>query len=340
MKTKNRGTREKGLVAPNSPVLYITEHDVEKLLDMRTAIEAVEEAFRQWADGKAMNVPRVRAKAPGVILHSMSAAADYLGLVGWKNYTTTAKGAQFLVGLYDAQTGALVALIEADRLGQYRTAATTAVAVEWMAHLEAAEMGLFGTGKQARTQLEAVSIARPIKRCYVYGRDEERRECFADEMSGRLGIEIIPVDRPFEAAAELPIVVTATTSATPVFDGNDLAEGTLVCAVGSNWPRRAEIDVHTIRRADNVVCDSVEACRHEAGDFAEAIENGIFDWTRAVDLAEVVAGRAVGRNNPQSVTLFKSVGLAIEDVAVGAMLVELVRLQGGGRWMTLGDFGD
>ena len=87
------------------PVLYLTEHDVEQLLDMRTAIETVEEAFRQLADGKAMNVPRVRAKAPGIVLHSMSAAAEYLGLVGWKNYTTTQNGAQFLVGLYDAQTG-------------------------------------------------------------------------------------------------------------------------------------------------------------------------------------------------------------------------------------------
>ncbi len=303
MKIKDRGTSSAGQLVASMPVLYLTEHDVEQLLDMRTAIETVEEAFRQLADGKAMNVPRVRAKAPGIVLHSMSAAAEYLGLVGWKNYTTTQNGAQFLVGLYDAQAGGMVALIEADRLGQFRTAATSAVAVEWMANLEAAEMGLFGTGKQARTQLEAISIARPIKRCYVYSRDEERREKFATEMSAQLGIEIAPVDRPGEAAADLPIVVTATNSSSPVFDGNDLAEGTLVCAVGSNWPRRAEIDTHTIRRADNVVCDSVEACQREAGDFAAALENGIFDWSRAVDLAEVVAGRAVGRNNPQSVTL-------------------------------------
>jgi len=134
----------------------------------------------------------------------------------------------------------------------------------------------------------------------------------------------------------LPIVVTATTSSAPVFDGNDLSEGTLVCAVGSNWPQRAEIDVHTIRRADNVVCDSREACRLEAGDFREAIEKGVFDWSRAVDLADVVAGRAVGRNNRQSVTLFKSVGLAIEDVALGATLVERARARGAGRWIMIG----
>jgi alanine dehydrogenase len=317
-------------------VLYLTEADVEQLLDMPTVIEAVEEAFRQWADGKAMNVPRSRAKAPGIVLHSMSAAAEYLGLVGWKNYTTTQTGAQFLVGLYDAESGELETLIEADRLGQLRTGAATGVAVQWMASMDASEMGLFGAGKQARTQLEAVSIARPIKHCFVYSRNQARRERFAAEMSAKLGIEVQPVDRPQEAAKDLPIVVTATASTVPVFDGNDLSEGTLVCAVGSNWPRRAEIDTHTIRRADNVVCDSVEACKIEAGDFAEALEKGVFDWSRAVNLADVVAGKAVGRNNRQSVTLFKSVGLAIEDVAAGGRLLKIAKAKGAGRWIMVG----
>jgi alanine dehydrogenase len=316
-------------------VLYLTEADVGRLLDMRTAIEVVEEAFRQLGAGKAANVPRVRAKAPGIVLHSMSAAAEYLGLVGWKIYTTTATGAQFIVGLYDAESGDLEALIQADLLGRLRTAAATAVAVEWMAGMQASEMGLFGTGGQAKTQLEAVCVARPIKRCYVYSRKREKREQFAAEMSAKLGIEVNPVDRPQGAAADLPLVVTATASASPVFDGNNLAEGAMVAAVGSNWLNRAEIDVATIRRADNIVCDSVAACQNEAGDFREAIECGVFDWTRAAELADVVAGKAVGRNNPQSVTLFKSVGLAIEDVALGGKLLELARASGAGTWLPM-----
>src|SRR5688572_11565502 len=123
-------------------VLYLTEADVKQLLDMRAAIEVIEEAFRQLAAGKAMNVPRVRAKAPGIVLHSMSASAEYLGLVGWKNYSTTATGAQFQVGLYDAESGDLEALIQADWLGRLRTAAASAVAIEWMADMQASEMGL------------------------------------------------------------------------------------------------------------------------------------------------------------------------------------------------------
>jgi ornithine cyclodeaminase/alanine dehydrogenase len=318
------------------PVLYLTEQDVQQLLDMRTAIDAVKGAFAQMAEQKAMNVPRVRAKAPGIVLHSMCAAAEYLGLVGWKCYTTTRAGARFHVGLYDAATGELAALIEADRLGQLRTGAATGVAVEWMADMAAAEVGLFGAGRQAETQLEAVAQVRELKTAFVYSRNPARRAEFAVRMAARVGCEVSPVDRPQEAAEDLPIVITATTATEPVFNGNDLAEGALVCAVGSNWPQKAEIDADVIRRADNIVCDSVEACRTEAGDFRDAIERGIFSWTKAVELSDVVNGREIGRSKPDSVVLFKSVGLAIEDVALGGKLLELARSNGAGRELELG----
>jgi ornithine cyclodeaminase/alanine dehydrogenase-like protein (mu-crystallin family) len=304
--------------------LFLTEADVDRLLDMRQAIDVVEEAFRRLASGEAMNVPRVRAKAPSVVLHTMSAAAPYLGLVGWKAYTTTQTSARFHLGLYDQKSGEMVALIEAGRLGQLRTGATTAVAAQWLAAPEAAEMGLFGTGHQAQTQLAALAAVRPIKRAFVYSRREENREVFAEHMSTELQIEVVPVDRPQEAVEDLPIVVTATNSREPVFDGNWVAEGALVCAIGSNWLTRAEIDATVIRRADVIVCDSVEACQHEAGDFVDAIEKGIFHWSRAVDLADLVAGRAAGYRHG-SVSLFKSVGLAIEDVSLGGRLLELAR---------------
>ncbi|HEV3022464.1 MAG TPA: ornithine cyclodeaminase family protein [Pirellulales bacterium] len=316
-------------------ILYLTEADVTRLLDIRLAIDVVEEAFKHLAAGEASNVPRQRAKAPGIVLHSMSATAQYLGLVGWKCYTTTKQGARFLAGLYDAQAGELIALIEADRLGQLRTGATTAVAAEAMAAPGAAETGLFGTGHQAETQLAAVAAVRKLKRAFVYSRSENKRIAFAQRMARELSIEIVPVDRPQEAAADLPIVITATTSTQPVFDGHDLSEGTFVAAVGSNWLTRAEIDATVVRRADNIVCDSVEACRHEAGDFVDALQKGVFDWSRAVDLAEVVAGRAVGRSRAESVTLFKSVGLAVEDVALGGKLIELARRDRVGRVVAL-----
>lgn len=316
-------------------VLYLSEADIARLLTMDLALEVCEEAFRRLAEGEAENIPRSRVKAPGVILHSMSAAAGYLHTVGWKNYTTSRDGARFHVGVYDA-TGRWVALIEADKLGQMRTGATTGVAVAYMADRDATEVGLFGAGWQAESQLEAVACARSIRVAYVYSRDEQKRRKFAERMSERLGIEVRPVDRPQEAAEELPIVVTATTSREPVFDGNCLAEGALVCAVGSNWLNKAEIDTTVVRRADNIVCDSVKACQHEAGDFVDAIEKGVLDWARVVELGDVVTGRATGRNTRESIALFKSVGLAIEDVALAAALVERACAQGLGRELDVG----
>lgn len=311
--------------------VYLAESDVNQLVKMQDALPAVEEAFRRLASGEAENVPRTRSKAPGIVLHSMSAAAAYLGLVGWKNYTTSRTAARFLVGLHRAVDGELLALIEADRLGQLRTGAATGVAVQCLADPLATEVGLFGTGHQAETQLEAVVAARPIRLAFVYGRDAERRIAFAERMSKQLGIEVRPVDRPQEAAEDLPIVVTATTSREPVFDGRDLAEGTLVCAAGSNWLNKAEIDETVVRRADNIVCDSVAACRIEAGDFIAALESGTFDWSRPVELSDVITGKATGRNRSDSVVLFKSVGLAIEDVALGAVVLDRARDQHVGR---------
>jgi ornithine cyclodeaminase/alanine dehydrogenase-like protein (mu-crystallin family) len=312
-------------------VLYLTEAEVLRLADMRAAVDAVEEAFRQMAAGEAVNVPRERAQVPGFVLHTMSAAAPYLDLAAWKAYSTTPRGGRFLVGLYELATGRLTALLEADQLGRLRTGATTGVAVSWLANRNTTELGLFGAGRQAERQLEAVATVRPLKRAFVYCRTAERRLDFAERMSARLNVEVVPVDRPQEAAEELPLVITATTSRTPVFDGLGLEEGALVCAVGSNWLNRAEIDAHVVRRADHIVCDSVDACRREAGDFVEALERGIFDWHRAVNLADVIAGHAVGRSHAENVVLFKSVGLAIEDLAVAAQIVARARQEGLGR---------
>ena len=304
------------------PVLHLTESEVRSLLDMPSVLDAVEEAFRQLAAGEAHNIPRQRARAPGVILHTMSAGAGFLGLVGWKCYTTTAAGARFHVALYNQKTGRMTAWIEADHLGRMRTGAATGVAAQWMAAPEATEMGLIGTGRQAEWQLAALAVVRNLTKAFVYGRDAARRQEFCERMSTALNLELIPVDRPQDAVEDLPIVVTATTAHDPVFDGHWLAEGSFVAAVGSNSLNRAELDATAVRRADTVVCDSVECCRREAGDFVDALERGVFNWSQAADLANVVAGRASPRHGPAGIGLFKSVGMAIEDVAVGALLMK------------------
>ena len=301
---------------------YLTESDVTSLLDLPTAITLVEEAFRQLALEKADNQPRVRASAPGIMLHTLSAAAEYLSTVGLMSYTTTKSGAKFHVLLYDGQTGALTAMIEANRLGQLRTGAASGVATQYMARRDAADVGLLGTGFQARTQLEAVCHVRRIRRVDVFSRDVGRREEFARAMSQRLDVEVTPVHSPDEAVDEKDIIITATTSRTPTFDGRSLAEGTHINAVGSNSLRRAELDSDAIRRSDIIVCDSIEQCQREAGDFNQALELGVTDWRLMHELSAVVAGHQSGRSSDEQVTLFKSVGLGIEDIAVGAHILE------------------
>ena len=321
--------------------LFLSEADVTRLLDMPTAIEVVEEAFRQLAAGQAHNVPRSRAQAKGIVLHTMSASANYLGYVGWKAYTTTRDAFRFHIGLYDHTTGQLTALIEADHLGRLRTGATTGVAAKYLAPHGASELGLFGSGRQARTQLEALANVLPLRRARVFVRTPDKREAFCAEMSDALAIDVRPAEQPEDAVRELPVVVTATSSSTPVFSGRDAMPGALVCAVGSNWLAKAEIDSAVIRRASLIVCDSVESCRGEAGDFTTALAAGTFKWDQAVDLAAVVAGkepRALNRpvfaphestepTGSDRLTLFKSVGMAIEDVALAAKVVELAREQ-------------
>ena len=311
--------------------IYLTEEDVAWLLDMESAIECVEAAFREWAIGKAENQPRRRTSAAGATLHLLSAGAEYLGYVGYKSYVSTRTGAKFQFFLFEAEHGQPVALIEANLLGQMRTGAASGVATKYMARPDSRVVGCFGTGWQARSQLKAICSVRHIERVEVYSRSDERRRAFADEMAEFCNVPTVAVHTPDEAAAEKDIVICATTSKAPLFDGHALEEGTHVNAVGSNYLTKAEIDVTTIRRADHIVCDSLDACRLEAGDFVPALEDGSLDWSRIHELSDVVVDRETGRALPEDITLFKSVGLALEDLAVAVQIYERARDEGLGR---------
>lgn len=309
--------------------LYLTEDDVAWLLDIDTAIEAVEESFRQFGSERADNQPRRRVDGGnGTKLHVLSAGAEYLGYVGYKAYVTTRAGARFQFGLYDARNGQPAAMIEANLLGQMRTGAASGVATKYMARPDAKIVGCFGTGFQARAQLKAVCSVRRIERVEVYGRHDDRRQAFADEMSEFCNVPVVPVHSPEDVAAEKDIIICATSSHVPLFDGHALAEGTHINVIGSNYLSKTEIDVTTIRRADHIVCDSLDACKLEAGDFVPAIEDGSLDWSRVHELADVVHGRETGRAHAEDITLFKSVGLALEDLAVAVRILEKARIEG------------
>lgn len=312
-------------------VLYLTEDEVGRLVTMDLALQAVEAAFRKLALDEAENIPRRRCQTDQVVLHVLPAAAKTLGAIGFKAYTTSRQGARFHVTLFDPKTGAMTAVLEADLLGQFRTGAASGVATKKLARPDASTAGCIGTGKQARTQLLAVCKVRPVTQVKVYGRDPEQRQAFAARLSAETGVEVVPVESAGAAARGLDIVITATSAREPVLKGEWVAEGAHLNLVGSNFLSKAEADVEVFRRATLVTVDSKEQARLEAGDFVPPLNAGVLQWSEVYDFAPVLLGKYPGRQSPRDVTVFKSLGLGIEDIALAVRLVELARQQGLGR---------
>jgi ornithine cyclodeaminase/alanine dehydrogenase-like protein (mu-crystallin family) len=313
------------------PFLLLTENDVRQILTMDMAIEAVTQGLRKLALDEAQNIPRSRTQTDHAMQHVLSAAAKSLGFMGYKAYATSRKGTNFHVGLFDGKTGAFVALIQADYLGQMRTGAASGVASEFMARPDASEVGIFGSGKQARTQLIAICKVRKIERVQVYSPNEDHRRSFADEMGKVCETEVEPVPRPEMAAEDKDIIITATTSREPVLNGQWISEGTHINAVGSNFLGKAELDGVAVRMCESIVVDSKEQARIEAGDFVQSLEEGSIQWSDIHELSHVIVGRYTGRAHPQDITLFKSLGIAIEDIAVAGMVYQKAQSMGLGR---------
>lgn len=302
------------------PVRLLTEDDVRRLLTMEDALEAVEAGLRKMALDEAFNIPRNRVQTDHAMMHLMGAAAKSLGFMGYKAYTTSRKGNHFHVGLFDGKTGALVALIQADYLGQMRTGAASGVATKYMARPDSTLVGLYGSGKQARTQLIAVCKVRKVSRVHVYSPNEEHRRAFAEEMSRVCETEVLAVAHPETAARDMDILITCTTAREPVVHSSWIGQGTHINAAGSNFLGKAELDAETLRRCNLVVVDSRDQARMEAGDFTQALEAGTLRWQDVRELGQIVVGRYSGRPHPQDITLFKSLGIALEDVAVAGKL--------------------
>ncbi len=311
--------------------LYLTEADVKQLLTMDLALEAVEAAHRAHGTARAIDIPRQRTRVPTASMHILQGALLDEGVMGYKAYTVSKEGARFLVHLFDSVGGRLLAVIEADYLGMMRTGATGGLAAKLLAREDAATVGVFGAGWQAQSQIEALCRVRPIKRVKVYSRDPDKRRTATADFSRRFGVEAIPAESPEQAARDSDIVVTITTSATPVFDGAWLTEGCHVNAAGSNALIRREIDETTVRNAALVCVDSRATALAEAGDLLPALEKGRLHAGQLVELGELVAGMRPGRQTAQEITLFESQGMAIQDLALGRRLLHLARERGVGQ---------
>src|SRR5262249_42702380 len=261
------------------------------------------------------------------------AGGKTLGALGFRSYITNRPGAHFHFPLFDGKTGEPQAWMQADYLGQVRTGAAGGVATKFMARPDCATVGIFGSGKQARTQLQAVCRVRPVKHAVVFSPNTERRAAFAAEMRQVCQIEVVPTANPEVAARNRDIVITATASRDPVLDGDWFSEGTHLNVIGSNFLGKAEIDAKTLKRVKKIAVDSKDQARIEAGDLMPAIEEGLVHWADVLEISRVVAGRDSGRDDPKQITMFKSLGLAIEDLAVAARVYALAKQQGIGKML-------
>ena len=297
-------------------MVHITEDQVKVAVSIQDAVGLIEEAFLRLGEGQMVNHSRRRIRLEGgAFLHSMEAGCHLTRRFASKLYVThPEQGARFLVTLFDSDRAEILAIIEADALGQIRTGAASAVATKYMARPNAKVMGLLGSGWQAESQLAAIVQVRTLSEVRVFSPTKANREKFAATMSERLGLNVRSVESAESAVKSADIVTTITKSRNPVLKGQWLAPGTHINAAGSNHIKRRELDALAVQLSQILAVDTLDQARSEAGDLVQAADEECFFWERAIELSEIVTGRRIGRESDDQITLFESQGLAAQDL--------------------------
>jgi alanine dehydrogenase len=307
--------------------LFIDESTVEQLLPMQEAIRLLHEGFSSLGIA-SLNLSRA---SMGGQRRALRLAGGYDVLsdrFGLKASLTGINSGGVVVVLWDRQTGAIEAIIEGDLLGQIRTGAASGVATDLLASVGAERLAVIGSGPQARTQIQAVAAVRHLSEIRVFARHRARLEAFCRTLGNETGIPVSPASSVDEAVVDAQVICTATTAEEPFLYAKHLAPGAHVNAVGSNWPTRAELSADAVACFDLIACDSVEQAQAEAGDLIRAAAVGGFDWSETHELSDVA--RSGFTRTADSITLFKSVGLGVEDVVVGSYVAAQARTHGVG----------
>jgi ornithine cyclodeaminase/alanine dehydrogenase-like protein (mu-crystallin family) len=307
-------------------MLILTADDVRRALPMNEAIEATKKAYASLSAGTAVVPLRTRLPIPNIDALSLfmpafvsSQDGNALAIKVVSLFPANpARGLAYIqaaVLVFEPETGQAIALLEGSSLTAIRTGAAGGAAADLLSRQDSRIVAVFGAGAQGRTQLEAACSVRRIETAYIFDADTEKARSFADEMAGRGHItgDIRVASSAKEAIAQADIICTATTSTMPVFDDGDVKAGTHISAVGSYTPEMQEVPAETLRRA-RVVVDSRAASLEEAGDLIQPMRAGLFDESHIhAELGEIILGRKAGRQSPDEITYFKSVGIAVQD---------------------------
>lgn len=307
--------------------LWLSEQDVTSLVSLDDAITALEAGLRSQGKGEGQNIPKaLAAYGDGSSMHSLGSALPALGYGGYKNWVHTKRGAKAVFVLFDAVEGRLLAIMEANSLGQLRTAAMTGLGTKWVAREGANDMALIGSGRQAMAQVAAINAVRKLARIRVWSPTPEKRQAFAAQLRDKFSAEV--VDAPsIEAATEGATLVTVVTRAQDAFlKSSMLPAGVHLNAVGAILPANAELHQDVVARAGFIAVDDmagVQKASRELIDFFEKGE-GKGQWSRVHSLGKMIAD---GDRPPAStdLTMFKSVGMGISDLSVAILAYERAR---------------
>lgn len=305
----------------SDPALWITEDDVAGLLTLPEAIDVLADAYGLQAGGQASSMRRAHTRSGDAILHAVGGVIAGAGLTGTKTWTYTPGGAAPLLILFSLTDGSVLGIVEAFALGQMRTAATSGLGTRLLAPPQAETLALLGTGKQAFAQAAAVVAVRPIRRISLFGRDPGRRAALARRLADELSVAVTEHDDVAETVDGAAIVTTITRAAHPVLTAAMLAPGMHVNAVGAIVPSRRELDASAVGCCDVVVVDSLEQARDDAGELRAAADAGQLDWELVRGLDGVIQSATDALRGPADITLMKTLGVGLSDVALGAEIL-------------------
>lgn len=323
----------------------LSRDDMRQALSMSRAVEAVKRGFAQLSAGQAdiplrsaLDVPRhdgVTLFMPGYLASDEQMAVKIVSVFD-RNPDKGLPLIHAVVVVIDATTGQPVAVMDGAYLTALRTGAASGAATEALAREDACVAAIIGAGVQGRTQLEAVCAVRAIEKAWVYDLALEQARVYADEMEQRLSLPVTVAGTPDEAVGDADVICTATTATSPVFDDADIRPGTHINAIGAYTPEMQELPPDTVLRA-KVVIDDYEASMAEAGDLLIPIKQGLMTAEHIyAELGDIITGQKVGRTSPEELTVFKSVGVAVQDVAVSAAVLEAARRMDLGTEVDLG----
>jgi ornithine cyclodeaminase/alanine dehydrogenase-like protein (mu-crystallin family) len=312
----------------DAPIIWLTGNEVSELVTLEDAIEALEEGLALEGRGEAQNVAKALGTwGDGNSMHALGSMFPGAGYVGFKTWANTRHGAGTIFELFNAETGSLMAVIEAGLLGQLRTSGISGLATKWMAKPDASEMALIGTGKSALLQVAAIAAVRPLKRLRVYSPTEEHRQAFVKNAASLLAFDVVEAATLREATQGAEIITIMTRAREPFFSAADIDRGAHLNAVGAILPKFGEFHQDIFDRASMVVVDHIPNAKIASFEFRKRYDGGGGSWDDVKELCAIIAAKTT-RPADADITLFKALGMGISDLSVAKMVYERARAKG------------